>query len=146
MPAEVIMRRKTVTAIALVLSLVGAGVILGQRTGSSSQSPRGKAPVQTDGITPASLDSPSKEYIYAGGRLIATEEPQPNASSGSSTPGLYNPATAAFFLRNSNSGGIADITLAFGPAGLGWIPIAGDWNGDGVTTIGCMTQHKARSS
>ena len=24
----------------------------------------------------------------------------------------------------------------FGPAGLGWNPLAGDWNGDGTDTIG----------
>jgi len=52
------------------------------------------------------------------------------------TIGLYNPAAGAFFLRNSNNGGIADISFAFGPAAAGFIPLVGDWNGDGVKTIG----------
>jgi surface antigen len=39
-----------------------------------------------------------------------------------------------FFLRNSNTTGVADITFNYG--GPSDIPLAGDWNGDGVTTIG----------
>ena len=58
------------------------------------------------------------------------------AGGGTDTPGLYDPANAAFFLRNSNSGGIADITFTYGPAGLGFKALVGDWNGDGVDTIG----------
>jgi parallel beta-helix repeat protein len=57
-------------------------------------------------------------------------------SAGIASAGLYDPAHAAFFLRNSNTGGIADITFTYGPAGLGLIPIVGDWDGDGVDTIG----------
>ena len=56
--------------------------------------------------------------------------------SGSGTIGLYNPAGGAFFLRNSNSSGVADTSFSFGPSGLGWIPLVGDWNGDGTETIG----------
>ena len=41
-----------------------------------------------------------------------------------------------FYLRNSNDTGYADLTFAYGAAGAGWIPIAGDWNGDGKDTIG----------
>ncbi len=39
-----------------------------------------------------------------------------------------------FYLRNSNSAGPADITAAFGAAGM--LPVAGDWNGDGADSIG----------
>lgn len=55
---------------------------------------------------------------------------------GTDTPGLYNPSQAAFFLRDSNSGGIANTTFTYGPSGLVLIPIVGDWNGDGIDTIG----------
>ncbi|RLI12451.1 hypothetical protein DRO33_02635 [Candidatus Bathyarchaeota archaeon] len=48
--------------------------------------------------------------------------------------GVYDPSTATFFLRNSNSSGFADITFVYGNPN--WIPIAGDWDGDGVDTIG----------
>jgi hypothetical protein len=39
-------------------------------------------------------------------------------------------------LRNSNTGGVADLTFNYGPGGLGFKPLVGDWNGDGVDTIG----------
>ena len=58
------------------------------------------------------------------------------SGGGTHTPGLYNPTTSTFFLRNTNTTGIADLAFAYGPAGLGWIPHVGDWNGDGVDTVG----------
>ncbi|MCC6742944.1 MAG: hypothetical protein IT175_03695, partial [Acidobacteria bacterium] len=42
----------------------------------------------------------------------------------------------AFFLKNSFTKGNADIALNFGAAGQGAVPVAGDWNGDGIDTIG----------
>ena len=54
----------------------------------------------------------------------------------SDTIGLYDPAHATFFLRNSNTGGVADNTFTYGGAGGGFIPLVGDWNGDGVKTVG----------
>lgn len=55
------------------------------------------------------------------------------------TVGLYSPDTAQFFLRNDNSSGVADIEFRFGyvPSGVlpRLIPIEGDWEGDGITTI-----------
>ncbi|MEA3503264.1 MAG: peptidase C1, partial [Actinomycetota bacterium] len=39
-----------------------------------------------------------------------------------------------FYLLNTNTHGIADIDFAFGDPGD--VPIAGDWDGDGVDTIG----------
>ena len=61
---------------------------------------------------------------------------------GASTLGLYNPATFAFYLRNSISllgptdKGYADDVFSYSTAQAGWLPIAGDWNGDGVDTVG----------
>jgi hypothetical protein len=52
------------------------------------------------------------------------------------TIGLYNPTNAAFYLKNTNTSGYADLLVAFGPPGNHWLPIAGDWNGDGVDTVG----------
>ncbi|MGQ0570273.1 MAG: DUF7948 domain-containing protein [Armatimonadota bacterium] len=52
------------------------------------------------------------------------------------TVGLYDPAAGRFFLRNSNTAGPADVAPFYGPAGMGWIPLAGDWNGDGIDTVG----------
>jgi secreted PhoX family phosphatase len=55
---------------------------------------------------------------------------------GTTTVGLYNPATGTFYLKNTNTAGAADETFVYGPGGPGWTPIAGDWNGDGTTTVG----------
>ncbi len=66
---------------------------------------------------------------------IATPTPTPT-----STPPPYHPDTigvyskGVFYLRNSNTAGPADITVAFGAPGN--LPVVGDWNGDGVYPIG----------
>jgi hypothetical protein len=41
-----------------------------------------------------------------------------------------------FFLKNTNAVGTADLTFGYGPAGSGWKPMVGDWNKDGLVTIG----------
>jgi hypothetical protein len=51
---------------------------------------------------------------------------------GVDTAGFYR--DGAFYLRNSNAPGEADITVSLGQAGD--IALAGDWNGDGTTTTG----------
>ena len=43
-----------------------------------------------------------------------------------------------WLLRNSNSSGTADISFAFGRADLGDVPVVGDWNNDGIETIGVV--------
>ncbi len=55
---------------------------------------------------------------------------------GVDTIGLYNPATGIFYLRNTNSTGVADLQFTYGPAGMGWTPVVGDWTGQGFKTIG----------
>ncbi len=55
--------------------------------------------------------------------------------NGTVTTGLYDPTTAVFYLKNSNTAGPADISFTYGMAG-NWIPIVGDWNGDGKDTVG----------
>ena len=56
------------------------------------------------------------------------------APPGTDTIGLFRTSGNLFFLRNSNTAGFPDITVAFGAPGD--LPIAGDWDGDGTTTIG----------
>ncbi len=48
--------------------------------------------------------------------------------------GVYDPATATFRLRNTNSDGAADTTFVFGS--VSGLPIAGDWDNDGTDTVG----------
>lgn len=52
------------------------------------------------------------------------------------TVGFYDPAISVFYLRNSNTIGVADITFAYGTGNAGWLPIAGDWDKNGTSTVG----------
>src|SRR5262249_59710856 len=54
------------------------------------------------------------------------------------TAGVFDPATATWFVRNSLSAGPVDIVpFQFGAPGD--LPIMGDWNGDGTFTVGVFT-------
>jgi hypothetical protein len=65
--------------------------------------------------------------------------------SGTTTIGLYNPATSTFYERDTNTSGSPDASFNFGPPGSNWIPpgsnwmpVAGDWTGSGTTDIGLL--------
>jgi hypothetical protein len=56
---------------------------------------------------------------------------------GDDTAGVFDPATATFYIRNRNSAGAPDVTpFAFGAPN--WLPVTGDWDGDGRTTVGVV--------
>ncbi len=68
--------------------------------------------------------------------LPSTGTPTPTATNTPIRPdtiGVYR--NGVFYLRNSNTTGNADITAYFGN-GTDERPVAGDWNGDGIDTIG----------
>jgi hypothetical protein len=73
-------------------------------------------------------------YIQVGSSLVPNGDLNRPPVKGSDTPGTY--VNASWFLRNSNSGGFADLAFNYGPTGTNWIPISGDWNGDGIDTPG----------
>ena len=53
------------------------------------------------------------------------------------TIGIWDPTTANFYLRDQNTGGHA--VGGRGPYGAAsYTPVVGDWNGDGVDTIGVI--------
>ncbi len=54
--------------------------------------------------------------------------------SGADTVGMFRPSNGFFYLRYSNTSGNADIDFFYGTAND--VPLSGDWNGDGITTIG----------
>lgn len=56
------------------------------------------------------------------------------SKSTSSTAGTFRSDTATFSLRNANSTGAPDVEFVFGNPGD--MALAGDWNGDGMDTIG----------
>src|SRR4051812_11860532 len=64
---------KTVIALSIILGLFVVSVVLGEWQSISQR--RGKKKSGTVTTQSLTASSPSKEYIYAGGRLIATEEP-----------------------------------------------------------------------
>ena len=61
---------------------------------------------------------------------------------GIDTVGLFIPGTKTFQLRNSNSNGGADVQFVYNvTSGGGFLkPVAGDWDGDGIDTIGLMVR------
>jgi len=93
-----------------------------------------------------SLLSLSLLAIHAGGLARAAAR----TSQGVMTVGLYQTAVGVFHLRNSNTQGPADLRIRYGPSPpeltcnqpapyyctAGWFPVAGDWDGDGIDTIG----------
>ncbi|MEE2663842.1 MAG: hypothetical protein VX681_06960, partial [Myxococcota bacterium] len=60
------------------------------------------------------------------------------------TVGLFNPVSGRFYLKNTHSGGPADVIIRVGPAGSNWIPITGDWDGDGDVTVGLFNPVSGR--
>jgi hypothetical protein len=61
---------------------------------------------------------------------------------GDSTAGMFDQSTATWYLKNSNGAGAPSIApFQFG--GPGWIPLIGDWNGDGTQTIGVFDPNTA---
>jgi hypothetical protein len=48
--------------------------------------------------------------------------------------GVFRPSTGELFLKNANSSGFADTLIIFGNPGD--YPLAGDWNGDGIDSVG----------
>lgn len=73
-------------------------------------------------------------FAGLGVSITGTVKAQGTAPAADSI-GVYNPATATSFLRNINSTGVADVP-PFNYGIANWVPISGDWNGDGTDTIG----------
>ncbi|HEV7454988.1 MAG TPA: hypothetical protein VGO07_07050 [Candidatus Saccharimonadales bacterium] len=65
--------------------------------------------------------------IYRNSRIL-------NLYNHTTTIGVYDPATATFYERNSNSAGPAANTFQYGNAN--WVPLAGDWDGNSYWGIG----------
>ncbi len=63
------------------------------------------------------------------------------------TVAIYDRSTSGFHVINANShlpGSGADMIFCFGPAGAGWIPLAGDWDGVSSPAPG-VAQHAGAS-
>ncbi|HKQ06594.1 MAG TPA: hypothetical protein VJ464_15785 [Blastocatellia bacterium] len=49
---------------------------------------------------------------------------------------MYRASEGKFYLRNSGTPGDAEYVFTYGVAKAGWLPVAGDWDGDGRSTPG----------
>jgi surface antigen len=99
----------------------------------------------TDPNTSTAVGWPNK-FIYLGS-LSGAKHWVPLAGdwdgNGTVSIGLYDPNTATFYLRNSNTSGVSNYSAVFGSGG-NWVPIVGDWDGNGTTTIGVYDPSTAR--
>jgi hypothetical protein len=87
---------------------------------------------------------PLKTYVYYinpefGNTTLLYESPIPTDHIG-----MYDPATGTFHLKNSHTGGAADLSFAFGGTGSAIYPVVGDWDGDGVDTVGVYDSSQGR--
>jgi glucose/arabinose dehydrogenase len=69
------------------------------------------------------------------GRLLRLEG-QGGTAGEAERVGLFDPASSRFQLKAANTVGGRVQIVRFGPRRSSWTPLAGDWNGDGDTTIG----------
>ena len=106
-------------------------------------------PMATDNCGAAVMCAPAPGSTFATGTNFVTCSATDGANNatncqftvevaplGTDTAGIYVPATGAWFLRNDNSPGSADLVFGYGPAGIGWLPLEGDWDGNGTETAG----------
>jgi hypothetical protein len=72
----------------------------------------------------------------AGHRELAplARDAQTTIQTAPFTIGLYDPATSLFHLREAD--GATEYTFGYGQPGGGWIPLVGDWDGDGQRGVG----------
>lgn len=81
-----------------LLAAVAVGVVRRAKVDGAAGRPSAVAlPAQSSAFSPA---SPSKEYVYAGGRLVATEEQRPATPA---TPTNLRTSAGMFLLWNDNS-------------------------------------------
>jgi len=144
-------RRKLTALIALIMILATSGVIIAQRTQLWAVMTGATSPSASP--APPTLDpaSPSKEYVYAGGRLIATEEQQAAgcsysinptsqtfaASGGSNTVGVSAGAGCAWTAASNDSW--ITITAGASGSGAGTVSYSVDANTLAIPRTGTMT-------
>ena len=67
-------------------------------------------------------------------RLDASGGPEEPAEADS--VGHFDPSTMTFQILTTLAPSPPEITFRFGKRGKGWLPVTGDWNGDGRDTVG----------
>ncbi len=99
-------------------------------TGVATATP---TPTATASATPTRTPTPT-----ATGTATATATPTATPTRRAKTTGVYRPSNGHLYLKNQNTTGFADVELVYGmPGDRG---LGGDWDGDGVDTIGVFRQ------
>ena len=124
-------RSQVVIAITVSLTVITAWAMLGYSSGLQAGSGRKAANLQAPSPASLNANSPSKEYVYAGARLVATENDYSIFPTYQSFPG------------NGTNGGTASITVT-APSNANWtassnnpsfISITSGNNGTGNGTV-----------
>jgi subtilisin family serine protease len=90
---------------------------------------------EPDAYLIASHTSPTTTKSLTNAQTITfTPRPGSSATKNGKNVGVFRPSNGITYLRNSNTGGVADISLVYGVAGDQ--SFAGDWNGDRIDSIG----------
>jgi len=72
--------RVLIAVVVVVMSLAGVWMVLAYSGALNSASSEKESRKQTVSTASFNSNSPSREYIYAGGKLVATEKPNPSAN------------------------------------------------------------------
>jgi hypothetical protein len=86
--------------------------------------------------------SANLEFTYGGGAGTKALAGDWN-NDGTDTIGMFKPESSAadkWFLRNSNTTGVANIEITYG-SGTEMAPVVGDWNHDGVDSPGLYKEN-----
>jgi hypothetical protein len=67
--------------------------------------------------------------------LLAALAQCANHAAATSAPGRHSAALGRFFLEEADGSGTTQV-FDFGPSGAAWLPVAGDWDGDGFDSVG----------
>ena len=76
-------------------------------------------------------ENPYNYKIQGTGTVPATDD----------TIGMYSRGQKTWYLKDANTDGWANVsTVRFGSVDTSWLPVEGDWNGDGSDTIGMYSR------
>jgi spore coat protein A, manganese oxidase len=137
-------KRKKAFGIILIVMILTAGGALAQWTGlvsvGAKRLPESASPTPPPGLDPA---SPVMEYVFANGRMIASEAPQGSGGScvrakafnfdtdNKADIAIWRPGTGVWWIINSSNG--SNTSTGWGTNGDQVVP--GDYDCDGKTDI-----------